>query len=359
MNRIQRIFSNLTQEVDTFVIANSQYPNLDLNFFYVTELIDSGVFENSYAIAYEDGKVIVVTSKLEEPIAKKGKWKVLVYSTKDERDKILKDLLKIERLGFNSAISHKQLEELSRLTKAKIFDISEAVAKSRSIKDKKEIELIKKACKVSSKAAEEIKNFIKEKVTEKELSNKLIELQYHYGATNLAFSPPIASFGKNSSEPHHFPSDYKLKKNEFVLTDFGAEFRRYASDITRTFVFGKANEKMKEIYETVLDAQLQATDMIKDGINGKDVDKLARDIINKKFKGRFLHSLGHEVGLSIHDGNRLSSQVDFILKENMVVTVEPGIYIPSIGGVRIEDTILVRKNKAKILTKSSKELVEL
>ncbi|MBI2084349.1 MAG: aminopeptidase P family protein [Candidatus Aenigmarchaeota archaeon] len=241
--------------------------------------------------------------------------------------------------------------------KAEIVDVSDGLSKARSIKDKKEIERISKACEVSGKAGEKIHSMIKAGMTERELAGKITSMMRET-ATGTAF-PTIVAFGKNSSRPHHSPTDNRLGKNQFVLADFGAKFERYASDITRTFVFGKADKKMKDMYETVLDAQLQAIDMVKDGVNGKDVDKLARGIVEKKYKGKFIHSLGHEVGLSVHDGNRLSSQTDFILKENMVVTVEPGVYIPSIGGVRIEDTILVTKNKAKILTLAPKELIEL
>ncbi len=357
-DRIKRIFSNSNEEVDAFLIANNQHPNVDLNFFYVSGII-SGAFEGCYAIAKNNGKGYLLTSELEESIARKEtKLEIRVFKTKEEKESQLKELLSdVNNLGINSdGLSYKQYQNIAKLTKAKMIDISDAFSKARSIKDREEIRAISEACKISSQSFDAIKNFIKEGVTEKQIASKLSSLLFENGATNLAF-PTIAAFAENSSRPHHLPTDRKLKKNEFVLMDFGAEFNRYASDITRTFVFGKASNKMKEIYKTVLDAQLQAIDMIKDGANGKDVDKLARSIIDKKFKGRFIHSLGHEVGMSVHDGNRLSFQGDFILKENMVVTVEPGVYIPSVGGVRIEDTVLVTKNKAKRLTTALKDLV--
>lgn len=359
-DRIKRIFSNSDQKVDAFLIANNQHPNVDLNFFYVSG-ITSGAFEGCYVISRNDGKGYLLTSELEEPIAKKEtKLKVIVFKTKEERESQLKELLSdINNLGINSSnLSFKQYSDISKFTKAKITDISDAFSQARSIKDKEEIKRISKACNISSKVANQVKDFVKVGISEKQLSSKITTLLLDNGATNLAF-PTIVAFGKNSSRPHHLPTDKKLKKNEFVLTDFGAEFNRYASDISRTFVFGKSSKKMKEIYQTVLDAQLQAIGMVKESVNGKDVDKLARSFINKKYKDRFIHSLGHEVGLCVHDGNRLSSQVDFILKENMVVTVEPSVYIPEIGGVRIEDTILVTKNKARILTNAPKELTEI
>lgn len=353
-DRIKRIFSNSNEKVDTFIVANDQHPNIDLNFFYITG-ITSGSFEHSYAIVKRSGEKILLTSQLEEPIARsETDFKVVTFNNKETRENQIKKLLSgTKLLGINyKGIIHKKAMEIKKLTKAKLVDMSESLAKARSIKDKKEIENISKACKFSSKVAEKIPQLIKPDISERELGGKITSLLVEK-SNNTAF-PTIAAFGRNSSRPHHSPTDNKLKRNEFVLADFGAEFNRYASDITRTFVFGKVNKIMKEMYETILDAQLQSIDMIQDGVNGKDVDKLARSIIDKKYKGRFIHSLGHEVGLSVHDGNRLSSQVDFILKEKMVVTVEPGVYIPSIGGVRIEDTILVTKGKPKVLTSSPK-----
>ncbi len=358
-NRIKKVFSHTAEDLDAMLISNSEHPNIDPNFFYVSD-ITSGVFERCTIIAYRDGTGTLITSELEEPIAKKEtKLKISTFKSKDERKHTIKELLSgVTNLGINgNNFTYRQYSALSELTNAKITDISEAFSKSRSIKDKEEIKRISEACKISSKAAKEFPSYIKSNMTEKELSGKLVELQYKYGAHDLAFSPSIVAFGKNSSRPHHSPTDQKLKKNEFVLIDFGASYKRYGSDISRTFVFGKPSSKMKEIYETVQTSQEDAIDMVKEGVNGKDVDKMARDRIDKKFKGTFIHSLGHEVGLQIHDGGVLSSQVDFMLKENMIVTVEPGVYIPSIGGVRIEDTLLVTKNKAKILTNSSKSLM--
>lgn len=360
-NRIKRIFSNSDKKVDAFIIVNSDNPNLDPNFFYLSG-ITSGVFEGCAVIGYRNGKGHLLTSQLEEPIARKeSKLKISVFEKRDERKEQIKKLLSgINKLGINGRnLSYKQYKAIKKLTKAKIVDVSDAFSKTRSIKDKEEIKLISRACKISAQAANEFPNYVRLGITEKELSKKLLELQYKFGATNLAFLPPIVAFGKNSSRPHHTPTDRKLKKNEFILIDFGAEYNRYASDISRTFVFGKANRKMKEIYETVKEAQQKGIDMVRDDVNGKDIDKMARDMIDKKFKGSFIHSLGHEVGMLVHDGNVLSPQVDFTLKEKMVVTIEPGIYIPTLGGVRIEDTVLITKHKAKVLTGSSKNLIEI
>ncbi len=357
--RIKKIFSNASKKLDAFLIVNSDYPNTDPNFFY-TSGIKSGVFERCYVLGKRDNGYLF-TSELEESIAHaETDLDVITFRKKGDLKNSLKKLLHgVKKLGINFEVFPYELYlKISKLTKAKIIDISEALAKTRSIKDKDEIDAISEACRITSKAADEFPDYVKEGMTEKELSRKLVELQYHYGADGLAF-PPIVAFGENSARPHHTPSERKLKKNEFVLIDFGAESQRYCSDLSRTFVFGKADEKMKEIYGTVLNAQTKALDMVKHGINGKKVDKVARGIIDKKFKGRFIHSLGHEVGMLVHDGGVLSPNKSFTLKENMIVTVEPGVYIPEVGGVRIEDTVFVTKGKTKILTDLPKELMEL
>ncbi|HLD84115.1 MAG TPA: Xaa-Pro peptidase family protein [archaeon] len=357
MERIRKIFSGA--KADAFVIVNGSHPCIDPNFFYVSGIL-SGVFEHSMIIARKGGRATLLTSRLEEAIARKEtSLDVQVFETKEAKEKAVRDLLSgAKAIGLSgSALSYRDYNRLCEVIKAEMKDIAPAFARARSIKDAKEIKSIAEACRISAKAAEEFPSYLEEGVTERQMSAKLAELQYTFGATNMAF-PPIVAFGENASRPHHTSSLRKLKKNEFVLIDFGAEFMRYASDLSRTFVFGRASPTMKSMYMTVEDAQDAAMNVIRDGANGKDADIAARSIIDRKFKGSFIHSLGHEVGLQIHDGGVLSSKADFPLKKNMVVTNEPGVYVPRIGGVRIEDTVLVGKGKPKILTKCSSELQE-
>ena len=179
------------------------------------------------------------------------------------------------------------------------------------------------------------------------------------GAEETSFSS-IVAFGENASMPHYSPGERKLRKNEFVLMDFGARYKRYCSDITRTVVYGKATDEMKEMYDVVLRAQTESMKLIKENVNGKDVDLAARKVIDEsKFKGRFIHSLGHGVGMDVHDHPALASTYDFPLKENMVVTNEPGVYIPKVGGVRIEDDVIVKKDTCEVISTAPKDLIEL
>ncbi len=200
---------------------------------------------------------------------------------------------------------------------------------------------------------------LKEGMTEMELSAYMVYMMMSNGASEPSFST-IVCFGSNASEPHHSPGKRKLKTGDFVLTDYGAAFERYHADTTRTSVFGRATEKQKEIYEIVYNAQQSSMKIIREGINGRDVNAKSYEIIDSSpYKGRLMHGVGHGIGLDVHDHPAFGSY-DFNLKKDMAVTVEPGIYIPEYGGVRIEDDVLVKKDGFELLTeKPPKELIEL
>ena len=179
------------------------------------------------------------------------------------------------------------------------------------------------------------------------------------GAEKTSFDTIIAS-GVHSSMPHAEPDEKKLEMGDFITMDFGCVYHGYCSDMTRTVVLGKANDKQKEIYNTVLKAQLAVLDMAKPGLAGKEYDKVARDIIAKAGYGDcFGHGLGHGVGLFIHENPRLSSAEERIMQPNMVLTVEPGIYVKDFGGVRIEDMIVFTEDGHENFAKSEKKLIEL
>jgi Xaa-Pro dipeptidase len=172
--------------------------------------------------------------------------------------------------------------------------------------------------------------------------------------------PTNASWGSATAEPHYVPRSRKLKKGQLALFDFGASYRKYVSDITRTYVCGAPNSRQKRMYGIVLEAQLAAIDAVHDGASGKMVDAAARDIIDKsEFKGRFIHGTGHGLGISVHDPGGIGPNRDTILREGMVMTVEPGVYVQGFGGVRIEDDILVTKGGCRVLTKASKDFLRI
>lgn len=231
----------------------------------------------------------------------------------------------------------------------------------RQVKDEDEIKNLRRAEAIGDIAFTHIINFIKEKhlsgVTEKQIALELEMTMRKRGASGTSFSSIVAS-GAKSSLPHAVPEDVQLEKGGFVVMDFGCVYKGYCSDMTRTIFLGEPSQKHLEIYETVLLANEEALKAIKPGKTGREIDAIARDIITDKGYGDYFgHGLGHSVGLDIHENPRLSFNDETELKPGMVVTVEPGIYIPDFGGVRIEDLVLVTEDGIENLTYSSKELI--
>ncbi|HHY82289.1 MAG TPA: aminopeptidase P family protein [Clostridiales bacterium] len=229
----------------------------------------------------------------------------------------------------------------------------------RIVKTADEVNNIRKAAKLADQGFLHILNHIRPGVSEKEIALELEFFLRKNGSEGLAF-PIIAAAGKNGSLPHAEPSDKKLELGEFLTLDFGCVVNGYCSDMTRTVALGRPDPKLAEIYEITLEAQLKALDVIRPGITGIEVDKQARDhIASKGYGNNFGHGLGHGVGLNVHEAPSLSVRGDKLLEPGMVVTVEPGIYIPGTGGVRIEDLVVITEDGYENLTSSRKDLIQL
>lgn len=359
--RVKNIFKNVGKKLDAILIKNPGDPCFDDNFFYVTGL-DKGIFEGAIALIYPDGEVDLLVSELEAETAKKTDVNLYVYKDKKTFDDFLKkNLSNLKHVGLNfDVISHRAFCKLKEgYKKLKFFDVSEELAKTRLVKDELEIKLIKKSCQIVDKVMKTIPDVLHEGMFEYEVAAEIDYLMQKNGADKPAFET-ISSFGKNTAEPHYSHGETKLKKGSFALFDFGSRYHRYNSDITRTFIFGKAEKKQKEMYKTVLEAQKIGLDSIKSGAKANKVHNAVSNYIDKtKFKGCFIHSTGHSLGLSVHDGAGFSPESKVVLRENMVFTVEPGVYIPGFGGVRIEDDVLVKKDGVEILTKSSRVFSEI
>lgn len=229
----------------------------------------------------------------------------------------------------------------------------------RRIKTPEELECLAKAEAVGDAAFADILKILKPGMTELDTAAELEYSMKKHGAQGFSFDTIIAS-GLNSSMPHAVPGTRRLENGDFVTMDFGCVIDGYCSDMTRTVVLGKAGEKQKEIYNTVLRAQTEALAVLKAGMKGSEVDAAARNIIRDAGYGEYFgHGLGHSVGLYIHEEPRLSPTDDTVLEENMIETVEPGIYVPGFGGVRIEDMVVVTADGCRNLAHSPKELIEL
>ncbi|MDO4744134.1 MAG: aminopeptidase P family protein [Clostridia bacterium] len=229
----------------------------------------------------------------------------------------------------------------------------------RMVKNEAELKIMARAEEICCRAFERILEFIKPGVSEKTIAAELEYYMKQEGGEGTAFDT-IAISGARCSLPHGVPTDKKIEKGDFVTMDFGCVLSGYCSDMTRTIVVGRANSKQKEVYNAVRKAQQAGLDCIRAGIKGSEADKAARSVVeNAGYGDCFRHSLGHGVGLLVHEMPNLSPKSDIVFQENMVVTCEPGIYIPDFGGVRIEDMICIKNDGNLNFTQATKELVEL
>lgn len=232
--------------------------------------------------------------------------------------------------------------EVLKKKKFKLADSAPALKKAMCVKSEEEIALIAKASDIAEKAYTELLGWLKEGVSENETAGYLEYLMRRYGAEDRSFET-IAAFGKNTSVPHHASDDTRLAKGMPVLLDFGCKAGGYCSDITRTFLFGKsADEEFADVYGKVLEAHLSAAEKIREGMTGAEADALARDRLKSCGLDKFFtHSLGHGIGVNIHEDPRLSPSGTDKLEKNMVFSVEPGVYFEGKFGIRIEDSVVL------------------
>ncbi|MFP3124486.1 Xaa-Pro peptidase family protein [Ectobacillus funiculus] len=266
--------------------------------------------------------------------------------------------LGITKLGFEQdTLTYSEYRMYGDKTEAELVPVSGLVEKLRLIKTDAEIKILKEAAQIADAAFTHILSFIRPGVSELAVSNELEFFMRKQGAAASSFDIIVAS-GHRSALPHGVASEKLIETGEFVTLDFGAYYKGYCSDITRTIAVGEPSQDLKDIYDVVLEAQLRGLDGIRAGVTGKEADALTRDYITEKGYGQYFgHSTGHGIGLEIHEGPGLSIRSDTVLEPGMAVTVEPGIYIAGLGGVRIEDDVIVTKEGNEILTHSPKELI--
>ncbi|MGZ9586140.1 M24 family metallopeptidase [Paenibacillus marinisediminis] len=267
----------------------------------------------------------------------------------------------IQKMGIEQEhMSYATFKELQQdLNPIELVGTSGLVEDIRMIKDEDELRIMREAADLADRTFSHILGYLKPGVSELDIALEMEFFMRKNGATSSSFDTIVAS-GERSALPHGVASDRIIQGNEFIKLDFGALYKGYCSDITRTVVLGKPSDKHKEIYNIVLESQLYALEHIRPEMTGREADALARDIITKHGYGpNFGHSLGHGLGMEVHESPRLSKAGDTVLTPGMTVTVEPGIYVPGFGGVRIEDDIVITENGIEIITHSTKDLLVL
>ncbi|MFT8314663.1 MAG: aminopeptidase P family protein [Clostridium sp.] len=316
--------------------------------------------DESFSIITENKALFITDSRYTQQAKNEVKdYEILEY--KGTFPDFFSDTIKklnVKKVGFeDNVVSYELYSKFASKTQAQLVPLEGIIEEIRLIKDRREIESIRKAAAIADEAFSHMLKFIKSGMSEREIGLELEFTMKRLGAKDLSF-PSIVASGVRSSLPHGRATDKIVNKGEFLTLDFGCIFEEYCSDMTRTVAIGEPDDKLKDIYNVVLQAQEDVLKFIKPGVNTKKVDSVARDYIAQKGYGSYFgHGLGHGVGREIHEAPRLSPMSDTILKEGMIVTDEPGIYIPDFGGVRIEDLVLVTENGCEALSKSPKNLI--
>lgn len=267
---------------------------------------------------------------------------------------------KVKKLAVPvSRLTVSQYEEL-RKRHFKVVDSSPAFEEAMAVKSAEELSRISRACEIAEQAYGLLLGELKEGMSENEVAGYLEYLMRKCGAQDRSFET-IVAFGKNSSVPHHAPGEIKLASGTPVLIDFGCKYRGYCSDMTRTLWFGgKPEDEFVSVYDAVYGAHMAAVDGIREGINGKEADSLARNYLRERGLDKFFtHSLGHGIGINIHESPTLGQSGMQVLRGNMVFSIEPGAYFEGRFGIRIEDSVCLRNGKVISFMKSDKKLTVL
>jgi Xaa-Pro dipeptidase len=335
------------------------------NVFYLSGFY-SDPHERLLALAvFQEEEPFLVCPGMEKHGAKRSGWEseIIGYSDIENpwemvQKAINKRIKKISKVAIEKEhMNVERYEALIQLFPSSSFvSAEEKLRMLRMIKDASELKTIEEACALADYAVEVGVSEINEGKTELEILSAIEFALKKKGVTEMSFATMVLT-GANAANPHGTPGLKKIQKGDFVLFDLGVVVDRYCSDITRTVAYGDINDKQKEIYDTVLKAQLAAVKASKPGVTAADVDLSARGIISDAGYGEYFpHRLGHGLGISVHEFPSMTETNSLILEEGMVYTIEPGIYVPDVAGVRIEDDVFVTADGVKVLTKFPKEL---
>ncbi|PNR87043.1 proline dipeptidase [Petrotoga sp. 9T1HF07.CasAA.8.2] len=284
---------------------------------------------------------------------------LIKYSDSEDPIKMLSSIIEKDKsLGIDGSWEAGFLLGLMEITKdLSLKPLSPIISELRMVKDVDEIVLMKSSSLLNDTAMEKVIDLVSEMLPEKYLAKAIKNIFEKEGADGVSFEP-IVGYGQNTSNPHHIPTNAKLKDGDVVLIDMGCIKNYYCSDMTRTVFFGKPIETMKNIYQIVLEANLEAIEKVKPGLKACEIDGTARNYIESKGYGKyFTHRTGHGVGIDIHEKPYISSNSEEILTPGMIFSIEPGIYLPGVGGVRIEDLVLVTDNGCEVLNKYPKDFL--
>lgn len=351
MQRVKNVQDKLSKyNIDALLVTNMFNVRYLANFTGTTGLV----------VITKDEAYFVTDFRYTEQAAEEAKGFTIVKNEGPIFEEVAKIVQedKIENLGFEQEnITYAVYNQINDIIPCELVPVTSLVEKLREVKTEDEINIIKEAINITEKAYDYILGFVKPGKTEIEVANELDFYMRNEGATSVSFDTIVAS-GVRSAMPHGVASDKVIEEGDMVTIDFGCYYKGYVSDMTRTFAVGDPGEQMKEIYEIVYQANKKVNEVAKAGMTGAELDAIARDYIAEKGYGpQFGHTLGHGIGLEVHEGPSLSFRNEDKLVVNNIVTNEPGIYVPGLGGVRIEDDLVIKEDGAEILMTTPKELI--
>lgn len=360
MDKIKYIKSFLQNEnIDNAFITTPD------NVFYVSNFASNPHERLLGVMVFKDAEPFLICPLMEVPDAKSAGWiyDIIGYEDTEDSWEVFAQAVKSRSKQITSIAiekSHLTVERLERLdelfTNVTFPRLDEQLNNMRVIKDEDELDNLRKAAELADYAIEIGCREIKEGRTELEI---LMAIEFELkkkGVQKMSFDTMVLS-GPKTSSPHGIPGDRKIQLGDFILFDLGVIYNGYCSDITRTVAFGEPSDAKREIYKAVQLAEQSAVDLVHPGVKAKELDQAARDVItNAGFGEYFTHRLGHGLGISVHEYPSITGTNEMELKENMVFTIEPGIYHPEVTGVRIEDDVVVTANGVEVLTKFPKEL---
>lgn len=353
MNKITKLQASLKeQNVDAILITNP----------YNRRYISGFTGSSGVAIVSQTKSVFITDFRYTEQAAEQAKGFEIVEHKRGielEVNNQCKEL-GIKMIGFEkNDVTFAGYERYQKALDVELVPVSDMIENIRMFKTEDELVIMKQAAKIADNAFLHIQSYIKPGVREIEISNELEFFMRREGATSSSFDIIVAS-GLRSALPHGVASEKTIQSGELVTMDYGALYNGYCSDITRTVAVGNVSDKLRTIYDTVLEAQLRGVKGIKPGMTGKEADALTRDYITEQGFGEYFgHSTGHGLGMEVHESPGVSSGTETVLEPGMVVTVEPGIYIPNVGGCRIEDDIVITESGNERLTNVTKEFIQL
>jgi len=350
MKRVDNVREKLEElDLDALLVTNMYNVRYLANFTGTTGLVVITKEEAYFVTDFRYTEQAAAQAQGFEIIKNEG----LIY---EEVAKIVKKD-NIQNLGFEDTnITYATFTKINEIIDCELKPVTGLVEKLREVKTEDEIEIIQEAVNIAEKGFDYILGFVKPGITEIEVANELDFYMRKLGATEVSFDTIVAS-GIRSAMPHGVASDKIIENGDMVTIDFGCYYKGYVSDMTRTFAVGDPGEQLKEIYEIVYQANKKVAEVAKAGMTGAELDAVARDYITEHGYGEsFGHTTGHGIGLEIHEGPAISFRNEEALVENNVITNEPGIYIPGLGGVRIEDDLVITKDGNYNLMSSPKEL---